>query len=149
VIEGWFLRRSGYFNAVVEAGLWIPTITPEPKIVDFVIDTGADRTTLQPVDARNVFDLPLELLENERAWASVTTVSGISQPATCYVVPARVVFQHVDGRTQDVALRLYVMKPTQHNRTLPSLLGWDVLRRFELRLNWNRLTVFLLRPEEA
>lgn len=140
---------GGLLQCCCEAGLRIPSLGSEIKTVDFVIDTGSDRTILQPADARNAFDLPMALLENERAWERVAVVTGVSAPAMCYGVPAELVLQHTDGRVQELPLQLYIMKPTQYNLTLPSLLGWDVLRRFELRLNWNRLAVSLLRPEEA
>lgn len=42
-----------------------------------------------------------------------------------------------DGRGADTfPLSFYVARSTVANAAIPSLLGWDVLRYFELRTNW-------------
>ncbi|MGH2610407.1 MAG: hypothetical protein ACRDHF_15105 [Tepidiformaceae bacterium] len=44
-----------------------------------------------------------------------------------------------------VQTTLYVATPSAANREFPSLLGWDVLRHFDLAISWDRRAVTLER----
>jgi hypothetical protein len=55
-------------------------------------------------------------------------------------------FQHDDGRRQYIDGTINVAPVRSDNRNVPSLLGWDVLSKFDVRLNWTTKTVELRDP---
>jgi hypothetical protein len=68
---------------------------------------------------------------------------GVGGRTVCYVVPASFAFRHDDGHRQTLQGNLRIAQLTSDNRTLPSLLGWDVLQHFELITNWRDRRVTL------
>lgn len=89
-----------------------------------LVDTGADRTYLTPGDGA-VLGLDYSLLETR------TQTTGVGGSALDFTEPAVLVF--------DDARRLYIYEfvlaialPTTSNRTLPSLLGRDILDQWHM-----------------
>jgi hypothetical protein len=56
--------------------------------------------------------------------------------ATSYVHPAIYTFAHDDGHLQTIDGHVCIVQPTPTNHDIPSLLGWDVLRRFRIELDY-------------
>ena len=99
--------------------------------VNFLADTGSYITVLHPSDG-NAGNLPYPTLPSI---APVTTSNGIGAKARSHIVPADLYLQRVDGYWDLVSLDIAIAVPSPHNRTFPSLLGWDVLKHYCLVSN--------------
>ena len=109
--------------------------------VNFLIDTGCDKTTLHPGDAYGLWSS--EFLhwdfESEPSSSTSTGVGGVAASVTRSV---RLSFIADDDRVQSVSLscQVDVAKPDDRsdprfsNWSLPSLLGRDVLAHFRLEM---------------
>ena len=98
--------------------------------VNFLVDTGADVTTLHPSDASNI-NCPFDELENP------VEVGGIGGEQTYYDEPAIIVFYGTD-RTYGFRTNLSVGKPSEETDDLESLLGLDILNRMRMDYDFRR-----------
>src|SRR5256885_909984 len=89
--------------------------------VNFVIDTGADATTLHLTDSRNLFT-------NYDQLTSRRPARGVGQVSSSYAVEqAALVFRDTDGEFALEALDLlYIGLHGASSPTAPSLLGRDI-----------------------
>ncbi|MCH8109489.1 MAG: hypothetical protein IIB15_05105 [Chloroflexi bacterium] len=101
--------------------------------IDFLMDTGADTTTLHPDDGIQL-NVPFNRLRNR------TEVGGIGGTHEYFYEPVILIF--ADGQR----LRLYsiwmsIAKPHAATNALPSLLGRDILNQWRMRYDFpsNRL----------
>ena len=92
--------------------------------IDFLVDTGADVTTLHPRDAI-VMSVPYEL------FYPGSPIFGIGGVESTYEERAVIVFD--DGQyMRFYALHLSIAQPKPENLALPSLLGQDILRHWNM-----------------
>ena len=100
------------------------------EYVDFLVDTGADATILDPYDGRR-FHLPFDELENP------ISVSGVGGEQIYYNEPADISFQGID-RIYRFRIILSVGKPSEETDDLESLLGLDILNRMRIDYDFRR-----------
>lgn len=91
--------------------------------VSLFVDTGADRTILQPSDARHLRIDLARLTGSARMF-------GLGGVVTQFVEPASLVFQTVDNIFV-YRLDLVIARPMDGPQ-LPSLLGRDILNRWHM-----------------
>lgn len=133
----------GFRDAVgrprVRVAVRLPSLGEE-TIVDFVVDTGADRTMIHGRDRSRFASEPVRTGSGLAARARVSGISGT--PAPYAVEDAEYIFEEDDGAlwslAGDVHVALDVAAPG-----VPSLLGRDVLDRVlfcisaeEITLEW-------------
>ncbi len=100
-------------------------------------------TCLHPEDAIFGFGIDPTKLTDEAQWPNREIHRGIGGQAVSYVVPAQYAFQQHDGAWLLYGGEIRIAQLTQHNQTLPSILGWDVLQHFRLVTDWVGNDVYL------
>ena len=136
MIVGEFLHSDTQVEPRVLASIQLVDISPSWVGIDFLLDTGAGWSCLHPGDALYAGISATALVSPER-WADTVTFQGIGGLEQYHVTPVRYAFRHHDGTTQFLDERIYVAPRTPLNLGLPSLLGWDVLRRFGILADWS------------
>lgn len=123
MLKGRFGDTSG--RPFIEAKLYIPSLSVEVP-VSFLVDTGADTTSLLPVD--------VELIGLDASKLPVLQGGcvGIGGKTPCHEVEAVVVFSD-DIHIYAYEIDLTVIPPCEGLEDTPSLLGRDVLD------NWSML----------
>ena len=111
--------------------------------IEFTLDTGSSASSLHPFDAARRLDFTDEELSDSARWANREVRTGIGGGAIYFIVPATYRFREMDGRIRTIESALRIARLTETNRYLPSILGWDVLRLFDIHLNWNTRTITL------
>ena len=105
-------------------------------LVPFLIDTGADATTIHPQDSLRVCS------ESEiKALGNPTAFGGAGAGRNHYPADAVLVFIHDDGRLQAIRLTVYVAEPGPHNHMYESLLGRDALDHFVMTFDQKARTI--------
>jgi predicted aspartyl protease len=117
--------------------LQFPSLDNRALAVEMLIDTGADRTVLGPVDALRL-GIDLSTLPT----GPLSTGIGGQTPTRC--VEATLTLG-----TFSTALTLTMLAPTRQPLPLPSLLGRDVLAHMALFFDQRTARVLLLQPDEA
>jgi predicted aspartyl protease len=139
MIRGRFegLRRRPF----VTAHLSIPAQNIAGQ-VSFLVDTGADSIVLAPADA-------LFLGIDTTALQPGTPSIGVGGPTATVNTEAILT---LNNRVFNVLLRILAPRSRQQQqalRTIPSLLGRDILSHFALFVEERTNRVLLLEPEEA
>ena len=118
----------------------------------FLIDTGADVTTLGPESSRAVFGNGYEHPTFADRYPNIP-LSGVGgDGATATIHDAVLTFYTTDGGTIEKRVVLTSARPSSGrsagmgNSSMPNLLGRDVLQHFDLRLSYHPPSVVL---EEA
>jgi hypothetical protein len=112
--------------------------------VPFLIDTGADFTILQPDDARQLLRLSQQG-SAEPGGSDALTISGIGssmEPTTVHRVGLRFIDDHSEAYWFPQSI-LFADHPSSRRWNVPSVLGRDVLRRFDLNLSYDPPSVSL------
>ena len=125
VIHGGFTSTGVPF---VEAWVILPGLMPPTGTdfaVPFMVDTGASSTSLSPRDAQ---DLGLNLSRLNYSARSMG-IGGYSFSA----LADGIITLRGDGFDFVCQVSIRIAQPTVHNLRLPSLLGRDVLRQFNMR----------------
>lgn len=138
----------GYFSTVgptprpfVDAALEIPSCHRAIRI-HFLVDTGADRTTVGPPDARRLArELGIDLASLPQGNPSVG-VGGRVETRTIDAVLT------LDSFSTSLTLTILDL-PTGRLAPIPSLLGRDVLAHFALFMEERTRRVLLLEPAEV
>lgn len=123
-----------FSRPTIDCFISIPQLNVQ-GVVPFLLDTGADCTTLMPIDQKR-----LGILEANLAHAQQTVSYGIGGACVDYLCPAALVF-----KDQDVghAYRqgLYIAKRTDENEDMPSLLGRDILKNWRIAYDQHAGTI--------
>ena len=127
-----------------------PFVSAEPTIlglrheiapVNFLIDTGAARTCIHPLDANLIMRIPRSRLMDARQWSSSVRGGGVGGAGRYFVEPATLTFTNDDGSPEVVETEIWIAEMTLANQRLPSLLGWDILRHFRLITDGKTVTL--------
>ena len=126
-ILGWFEEETG--RPKLYGHLWI-TRLGIGRTIPFLVDTGADRTTLMPNDAV-LLGLDFSLLKETQ------DTYGVGGSAECYVERAIVIFDDQDKGWIAYQILVGIIKPESNYNaaSLPSLLGRDILNYW--RMNYD------------
>jgi hypothetical protein len=92
-------------------------------------------TTLHPTDAIYRIGIQETTLRRPDRWRRTLETIGIGGSTTDFPVPARYAFVHESGEREIIEEQILVAQLTPATQRLPSLLGWDILRRLELTTN--------------
>ena len=126
MIDGFF-EEDGH--AYLEGRVHIPRLGVVGTVF-FLVDTGADATTLHPHDGRRI-GCPFDELVNP------IRVGGVGGYETYYDEPARISFSGIDGY-YEFEILLSVGKPSEESDGLESLLGLDILNRMRMDYDFRR-----------
>lgn len=111
--------------------------------VSFIVDTGADKTVLMPLDGRR-------LGVDYRRLDDTTVTVGIGGYSTNYVEDAILGFVEPDVCINVYNLPIHISTPTVEIESIPSLLGRDVLDRWSITLDkTNRSLTALVRDADV
>ena len=142
MIRGYFSTQGTRRRPFIDAILQFPTLDDRSLDVKLLVDTGADRTTLSPLDARRLARrFALDLTELPQGVPS-TGVGGRSDTRTLETVLI------LDTFSLPILLTILDPPPGPLSR-IPSLLGRDVLSHFALFLEERTNQVLLLEAHEA
>ena len=109
----------------VQARLDIPRLNVSYP-VPFLLDTGADVTTIHPRDAARA-GVPFDWLR------AGTTVGGIGGQSTYYEEPATLVFtDDTERQSYRYNITVDIAKPEDVSDQIPSLLGRDIIDRWRM-----------------
>ncbi|MGH2584737.1 MAG: hypothetical protein ACRDJE_07460 [Dehalococcoidia bacterium] len=121
---------------MVRAFVTLPGRVDQWKAVDFLIDTGADITSVHPLTSLTVLGIPPLHLFDDGYWPTVRSSGGVGGGATYYEAPARYAFIREDQTVCIVDDAIFIAKWTEGNQAFPSLLGRNVLRHFRMEIDW-------------
>lgn len=124
-VIGWFTIFGQPF---VKARVTIPRLGVQ-RVVDFLVDTGADRTCVNYRDAALMGLFPEILRGSERTYAA-----GVGGGARYFREDARLEFLSADddGQSDEQSVRLLIADLSDRPQAMPSLLGWDVLNLYRM-----------------
>jgi hypothetical protein len=144
VIAGYFDPSFSRPLPKVKVAVRLPKITRDWAVVRFVLDTGAARTAIHPLEATNTLGIDPAALRDPGVWPRSVKLGGISGGLnTYYLVPAEYAFVHTDGQLQTIQAEIRIAQPTPSNEKVASLLGWDLLERFQVCLDWTQKQITL------
>ena len=127
---------------MVRVDVLLPFTTGSWFTTDFLLDTGAARTCLHPRDSLRSGLSEATLTEPAR-WPQHQRMSGVGGTTLYYVTPATYSFVADSGATSVIEGQILLAQPRPDNAGLPSLLGWDILERFEVLVDWRSRRVEL------
>lgn len=142
MIRGYFLSRGGRRRPFIDVVFQFPTLGEQRFDARLLVDTGADRTVLAPLDARR---LELEAGIPLSALPSGAPTTGVGGQVNTRTLPAQVI---LDSFSLEVVLTVLEVRGGPMP-TIPSLLGRDILAHFALVLEERTQRVLLLEPHEA
>lgn len=99
--------------------------------IDFLVDTGADATTLNPGDGRR-----MGIDYHKLSYTDPTF--GVGSLHRDAALGALVVFQSQEGTYPGYRIRLSITPYDVTLEPLPSLLGTDILRRWDIHWNYTQ-----------
>jgi hypothetical protein len=142
MIRGYFSTQGSRRRPFIDAVLQFPTLNDRSLDVKLLVDTGADRTILSPLDARRLarrFALDLITLP---IGVPSTGVGGQSGTRTLEAVLILDTFSLL-------TLLTILDPPPGPMPRIPSLLGRDILSHFALFVEERTNRVLLLEAHEA
>ena len=120
MIHGWFGDQG---RPYVFAAVTLPRLGYTHR-VRLLVDTGADVTSLHPMDCEG---LAYEML------GVTSETTGIGGTVEYYREPALLTFRDIEESSFQVyRLFIDIARPTEHNENIPSLLGQDILRNWRV-----------------
>jgi len=142
MIRGYFSIETGRRRPFIDAVFQFPTLDTSLEI-PVLIDTGADRTILSPLDTiRLALELGIDFATFDKGHPSTgvggqtnTRVTNILLRLNDFVTP----------------LEIAILEPSSSRRisSIPSLLGRDIISRFGLFIDERTDQVLLLEPNEV
>ena len=142
MIRGYFSTEATRRRPFIDAVFQFPAAVEDFE-VPLLVDTGADRTILSPIDAlRLALDFDIDLTTFEQGYPS-TGVGGQT--------PTRLANVILRLDTFSTPLQLTVLEPLASGRIspIPSLLGRDIISRFGLFVDQRTERVSLLEEDEV
>lgn len=128
---------------MIAAAVQLPEIGDDWTMIATLLDTGAASTTIHPYDAERRIGIDKAMLEEPSAWARRETYHGIGGSSLCFVTPIRYAFFNDRDDWEFIEGQVRIAQRTGSNVGLPSILGWDILRRFAITLDWSQKIVEL------
>lgn len=128
MIEGFF--RPGGPYPFVRAGVRLGGAPARWAAVEFIVDTGAAVSCIHARDAVNRLHLPASELD-PGSWDRMERFAGVGGTSRYGVRACTYGFVEADG-TPIVLPGEIRLGELRRGPALPSILGWDVLRHFEL-----------------
>ncbi len=141
MISGFF-APSVFPHPLVRVAVRIPSFSSQFLVAPFVIDTGAAFSCIHAIDATDIFGIPRTALDPSR-WSGAQTGAGVGGSLRYLEVPATYGFPLDEGGAEFVegTVRIGELK----SGSLPSLLGWDVLRHFRIVIDGDTSVTLELR----
>ena len=149
-IKGYF--PTGYHllpAPYVQAYFFLPRQNTH-GLLSFMIDTGADSTTLSLIDVER-----LNLSYRKFRRASLIGVQGIAGEQSFYQEEALIIFREEDSTTYYFPINVHIPKKgnlshdRELQRQLPSILGRDIINQCNLLINYQQGIIELIPPEGA
>ena len=144
MLTGYFSLLDGLPNPrpYLPGSIDVPAVDVVGMPVDFLIDTGADRSIIGDFDAFRMIENHGADLTNLEDGQRTRGLGGISATLTAEAT------LKIGGFSKD--LRLDILAPSSETYLgVPSLLGRDVLSQFALFIEERTDKVLLLEPAEA
>ena len=142
MIRGYFATIRTRQRPVVDAAFRFPTLGDRSLQARLLVDTGADRTVLAPLDAAR---LRRELGIDLAALAADAPSRGVGGQWNTRTIEAVLTLDSIA-----MPLSLTILEPPPGPLSpIPSLLGRDILSRFALFMEERTSRVLLLEPDEA
>ncbi len=113
------------------------------RVVEFLVDTGADATTLHPLDTRQM------AIRFKQHFAGIprAAMRGIGGDSDYWEEMAELQFLHEDlAHTDVLVLPIHIAVPTRANSIIESLLGRDVLQHYRFTCDPANDLLLLERP---
>lgn len=117
----------------------VPDLNSNIVAVPFVVDTGAARSCIHAFDAMGAFGVPPASLDSRR-WTDGIRVGGVGGGILARELAADFHFNHDDGQIESLT-DLSVLVGDSTTQGLPSILGMDILKLFELRVTASTVTL--------
>ncbi len=158
-------RVAGYFDEGVSGDRSPRSLAPFivarfgtsrlDQTIAMLVDTGADTTALGPRDALALLGREYLRMDFDRG-PGVVAVRGFGEgDGAALVSPMELWLRDTDGIDFPVLLNVAITKPSpvepgpNGNWMMPSLLGRDILERFDLALSYNPPSVTLTEAASA
>lgn len=130
MLRGRFGATTG--RPYIQGTISIPRLNVLRRL-SLLLDTGADGTTLMPMDAR-------ALGIDFGALCRRIQSGGVGGAATTYREPAYLAFESEDGRTvYGYRVDLSIIAPSEDISNIPSLLGRDIINRWRITYDKSQL----------
>jgi len=142
VIPGFFDPERSRPAPMVRVDVLMSPATNSWLTVDFLLDTGAGRTCLHPRDSLRS-GLSEATLAEPGNWPHHQRMSGVGGSTLYYVTRTVYSFATDSGESEVIEGQILIAQPRPDNAGLPSLLGWDMLYRFEVLVDWRSRRVEL------
>ena len=145
-IRGVFRRHGQYQHPAAPLAAYVNVVVGEndpPRSVDFMIDTGADFTTLAPRDTLRLLGRAYGNIDFGDPASSVESIGVGHAGARLIRISTQLQFTDDAGGHLTIEIPVAVAEPVppqpgEHgNWLMPSLLGRDVLQYFDLRLSYH------------
>jgi hypothetical protein len=125
----------------IDAEIEIPILS-ERQTFSFLVDTGADKTTLNVKDA--ITAIKKEGYRKLKKFCKELDTFGVGGKACYYNVDAKIIFMHEDGAIEGFNLELWIARPArkgsrklENQLRIPSLLGRDILCQFRMVMDYS------------
>jgi hypothetical protein len=145
VITGFFDPARGphpYLTTAVS----IPLVTgPQWASVTFMVDTGAAHTCIHPLDAIRSLGLQPAQLADPEGWPKTIQGRGVGGGVNYFEIPASYGLVNDDGSVEVIEGHVWIGQLTPGTQRMPSLIGWNLLRHFDLRIHGGRPSITLER----
>jgi hypothetical protein len=123
--------------------LFLPGISQRWAAIDFLLDTGASTSCVHPQDATARLGIDAIALRTPSLWPRQRGAQGVGGTAIDFITPAHYALRRDDGGWDTYQDDLAIARSTSANQTLPSLLGWDILRHYRVVADWQARSVRL------
>ena len=142
MILGYFQDEDSILRPFVDLTLEFPIANNQSLRISFLVDTGADRTLLSPVDgARLRSELGVDILDLPFG-SPIVGVGGQTE--------TRMIDATLDIGEQPISIALSLVEPPPgYFPTMPSLLGRDILYELALFMEYRTDSLLLLDDSET
>lgn len=139
---------SGFFakgvmpQPLLRVAVRIPAFNPVFVATPFVIDTGAAVTCIHAIDATRRFGIPEGELD-PTLWSASSVAGGVGGSIRYRESPSTYGFPRDDGGVEMIEGMVRIGE--FRSGSLPSLLGWDLLRHFRIVIDGDASVTLALR----